>query len=255
MKRFALLGLVLVLAGFGGMNNVQAEEKSLTEQEIAAKEADFFTSLETLDTSSDAKFAEQLEASEGDGGAAKCWFWCVRRRGILFPRYTYYTWYCPVYRVPLRIVTYAVPVAAPAAGTVITTPAPVSAEPAATSIVVKFQPSSGKVAKGAVIDGKVPADSPLVKLGLRSGDIITKVDGNPVNSMLDARRIRENSEIEFVRGEQIKVASKQLLQNEGSQSGSVKSASVDFGSLQAVQEREMSLYEYYDMQEKGSVMK
>ena len=81
------------------------------------------------------------------------------------------------------------------------------------------------------------------------------MDGNPVNSMLDARRIRENSEIEFVRGEQIKVASKQLLQNEGSQSGSVKSASVDFGSLQAVQEREMSLYEYYDMQEKGSVMK
>jgi len=209
MKRFALSAIVLAMAAFAGMN-AQADEKKMTEQEVAALEASLFASMETLDTSSDAKFAEQLEASEGNDGAAKCWFWCWRRRWVTYPHYYYQTWYCPTYYVPFRIVTYSVPVVRTVVTTpvvttpVVTTPVvttPVAQQPviqtatpatntvtttatatatATAGVVTKFLPTSQKVARGAVIDAKVPDNSPLAKIGLRAGDIITKVDGNPV---------------------------------------------------------------------------
>ena len=222
MKRFALSAIVLAMAAFAGMN-AQADEKKMTEQEVAALEASLFASMETLDTSSDAKFAEQLEASEGNDGAAKCWFWCWRRRWVTYPHYYYQTWYCPTYYVPFRIVTYSVPVVRTVVTTpvvttpvvttpVVTTPVvttPVAQQPviqtatpatntvtttatatatATAGVVTKFLPTSQKVARGAVIDAKVPDNSPLAKIGLRAGDIITKVDGNPVNAMIDIRR-------------------------------------------------------------------
>ncbi|MBE6427043.1 MAG: PDZ domain-containing protein [Planctomycetaceae bacterium] len=285
MKRFALSAIVLAMAAFAGMN-AQADEKKMTEQEVAALEASLFASMETLDTSSDAKFAEQLEASEGNDGAAKCWFWCWRRRWVTYPHYYYQTWYCPTYYVPFRIVTYSVPVVRTVVTTpvvttpVVTTPVvttPVAQQPviqtatpatntvtttatatatATAGVVTKFLPTSQKVARGAVIDAKVPDNSPLAKIGLRAGDIITKVDGNPVNAMIDIRRITPDSTIEFVRGSQIKVAGKQILQNGTAQNmNGAKSADVTVSQLQSLQETEMTLYEYYDNMEKETTMK
>ena len=285
MKRFALSAIVLAMAAFAGMN-AQADEKKMTEQEVAALEASLFASMETLDTSSDAKFAEQLEASEGNDGAAKCWFWCWRRRWVTYPHYYYQTWYCPTYYVPFRIVTYSVPVVRTVVTTpvvttpVVTTPVvttPVAQQPviqtatpatntvtttatatatATAGVVTKFLPTSQKVARGAVIDAKVPDNSPLAKIGLRAGDIITKVDGNPVNAMIDIRRITPDSTIEFVRGSQIKVAGKQILQNGTAQNmNGAKSADVTVSQLQSLQEAEMTLYEYYDNMEKETTMK
>ena len=305
MKRFALSAIVLAMAAFAGMN-AQADEKKMTEQEVAALEASLFASMETLDTSSDAKFAEQLEASEGNDGAAKCWFWCWRRRWVTYPHYYYQTWYCPTYYVPFRIVTYSVPVVRTVVTTpvvttpvvttpvvttpvvttpvvttpVVTTPVvttPVAQQPviqtatpatntvtttatatatATAGVVTKFLPTSQKVARGAVIDAKVPDNSPLAKIGLRAGDIITKVDGNPVNAMIDIRRITPDSTIEFVRGSQIKVAGKQILQNGTAQNmNGAKSADVTVSQLQSLQETEMTLNENYDNKEKEKTMK
>lgn len=286
MKRTVMMGLVLAMAGFAGANANANETKindsnepQMTEQELASLEASLFASMETLDTSSDAKFAEQLQASEGNDGNAKCWFWCWRRRWVAYPRYYYQTWYCPTYYVPLRIVTYAVPVVRPVVvNPVVTTPVvttPAVATPtvqtaptmtvtnatatatatATASVIAKFLPKSDKVAKGAVIDGTVPDHSPLKQFGIRSGDIITKVDGNPINSMLDVRRITKDSSIEFISGKQIKVAGKPILQNGGAMSSGAKSADVTVDQIKALQETEMSLYDYYDNLEKKSTMK
>lgn len=282
MKRIAIMSLALVFAAFAGF--CYAEEE-ITEEQIAALEASLFSDLETMDTSSSAKFAEQLEAGSGNDGTAKCWFRC-RRRPVRFryPAYQYYTWYCPVYFVPLRIVTYSVPVyrvapakptapgkpltpapAAPAApeqdltpvqepvkqrvtSTVITTEQEtVSSE--ATSILTKFAATSGRVSKGAVIDGEVPSNSPLRRMGLRSGDIITSVDGNPVNTIADIKRIKSNSRITYVRGDKIKVSGKLILEgnvaNAPASNGS-KSVAVSIDSIKSLQDSNISLYEYYD---------
>lgn len=278
MKRIAMMSLVLAFTAFWGFCN--AEEK-VTEQQIAALEASLFSNLETMDPSDGAKFAQELEAQAGNDGSAKCWFWCWRRPvRYYYPCYYYYSWYCPVYYVPLRIVTYSVPVVTTRVVTpVVTTPvvaAPevqtvqtqtVQAQASATtiassgettasasaSIVTKFLPSSGRVSKGAVIDGSVPANSPLRKMGLRSGDIITSVDGNPVNSLLDARRIKADSNITYVRGNQIKVAGKPILQGNASNAqpnNGSKSIDLTIDSIKNLQESEMSLYEYYDNLEK-----
>ena len=246
----------------------------MTEQQVAAMEADLFSNLETMSTSDDAKFAKELENLSGNDGAAKCWFWCWRRAyWSYYPSYYYYSWYCPVYYVPLRIVTYSIPVvqvtttpvqpqvvtaqSAPTAATASATAVAGDTSATATaSVVTKFLPSSGAVAKGAIVDGKVPENSPLAKLGLRSGDIITKVDGNPVTSLVDARRIKENSNVTYVRGDKIKVAGKPILQKASnevatSNNGS-KSADFDANNIKNFQKTEMSLYEYYDSLEKAS---
>lgn len=282
MKRFALLSFVMILASFAGVN-VNAEE-AMTEQEVAAMEASLFANFDTMDSSSDAKFAQELESLSGNDGAAKCWFWCWRRPvRFVYPTYYYYTWYCPVYYVPLRIVTYSIPVirpvpvvqtvqteagaasatAAAAAATATATATATAGDATATAsasanagVVTKFLPSSGRVSKGAVIDAKVPQNSPLFKMGLRSGDIITSVDGTPVQSMLDARRIKANSSVTYVRGDQIKVAGKPILQNSSAQvaqaESGAKTADLSLESVKSMQASEMSLYEYYDSQEKAA---
>ncbi|MDO4573929.1 MAG: PDZ domain-containing protein [Planctomycetia bacterium] len=271
MKRIAVFSLAVVFAAVVGV--CSAEEK-VTAEQVAALEASLFANLETMDTSSDAKFAQELEASEGNDGAAKCWFWCWRRPvRYYYPCYYYYTWYCPVYYVPLRIVTYSVPVVTVQPVQTVQTQVVTPTQPAQTqasatavastgdatatataSVVTKFLPSSGRVAKGAVIDATVPATSPLFKMGLRSGDIITTVDGNAVNSLLDARRIKADSNITYVRGNQIKVAGKPILQGNSKSvqvSDGSKSNDVTVDSIKEIQKSEMSLYEYYDSLEKA----
>ncbi|MDO4627778.1 MAG: PDZ domain-containing protein, partial [Planctomycetia bacterium] len=117
-------------------------------------------------------------------------------------------------------------------------------------VVTKFAKSSGQVSKGAVIDQQVPTTSPLYRMGLRSGDIITKVDGNPVSQLVDIRRIKENSTIEYVRGNQIKVAGKPILQSATSDVAKfytgAPAVEFDTKGIVEVQQTEMTLYEYYD---------
>ncbi|MDO4551743.1 MAG: PDZ domain-containing protein [Planctomycetia bacterium] len=265
MKRFMLLSFVSVMALFAG-NDGYAQQGVISEKDVAAIEATLFATLDTLDTSDDAKFAKELEKISGDDGEAKCWFWCWRRpRWVVYPSYYYYTWYSPVYYVPFRIVTYSVPVIrtvpvvqnVPATGAASATATATVGDVTATAtanVVTKFLPSSGRVSKGAVIDSKVPQNSPLFKMGLRSGDIITSVDGTPVQSMIDVRRIKADSKITYVRGNQIKVAGKPILQRTSGEVAQAdtasKTADVSLDNIKSLQTTEQSLYEYYDNLEK-----
>lgn len=265
MKRF--MGMVSVLAVALLFSTCGWAEEKMSEADVAAMEAGLFTNLDSMDTSDSAKFAQNLEQLSGNDGEAKCWFWCWRRPVWFYrPVYYYYSWYCPVYYVPLRIVTYTVPVVTttPVVTTpVATAPTQVVANQTATatatatasaSVIAK---SSGQVAKGAVIDRAVPAHSPLAKMGLRAGDIITSVDGNPVNSIVDVRRINANSNITYVRGNIVKVAGKPLLQNTTASVAKAfegtNEAPCNTDQIKATQNSTMSLYEYYDSLETTTI--
>lgn len=264
MKRAFLKSLlfwgILILCGIG---NLEAAEKIYTEKEAGQIESQLFMKVDSSIISDNAKLAEFLI---GDGDTqAKCWFWGWR--SYYTPCYYYYDWYCDWYYVPLRIVYYTVPVrpvvtVTPAVTTtavsnIVTTPAAVTTASAVTTTsTVAAEPmtfiakSSNQMARGAVIDSKVPSNSPLFKMGLRSGDVITKINGKPVNSMIDVRRMNKNSQVVFIRGNQIKVADRQPLTKVSSDLGkslmTLNAKDINLNVLKKAQNRTMSLYEYYD---------
>ena len=233
-KALFVLTSILFVVCVTAQSVFSQEARKMTEQELAALDSEYFVSMDRMDTSSNAKFSEALIREDGNDPDAKCWFRGYRG---YYPSYYYYSWYCPVYVVPLRLVVYTVPV------TVIST----------TTIFFK---SSGRTATGAVIDKQVPSNSPLLKMGLRSGDIITSVDGNPVHSLLDVRRIKSTSNVTYVRGNKIKVAGKPLLQRVTDSSAKnyegLDQKAIDLGAIKSLQKSEMSLYDYYDQQEKAA---
>ncbi len=119
--------------------------------------------------------------------------------------------------------------------------------------------SSGRAARGALIDKPVPANSPLAKLGLRTGDILTHIDGRPINSIYDLRQARTNSQVTFVRGNEILVSKRPMLQTatnavtksfDGSEENMIPVSTLKF-----LQTKSMSLYEYYDFMARREAMK
>lgn len=261
LKSMLIAGL-LTLCGSGSL---MAAESKFSEDQAKKIESSLFMEAEESVVSDSAKALNFL--SSDNDPQAKCWFsgW----RSYYYPcSYYYYNWYCDWYYVPFRIVYYSVPVqpvvaVTPAVTTAyvnytytwptaITTTAAVTATTqtvasTATTIIAK---SSKSLASGAVIDKKVPSNSPLFKMGLRAGDIIAKIDGKPVNSMIDVRRMTKNSQVVFVRGNQIKVAGRQLLartNNGMAKSNGMNANNIDLDVLKKAQSnKEMSLYEYYD---------
>ena len=49
------------------------------------------------------------------------------------------------------------------------------------------------------IEKNPEAGTPLSKLGVRAGDIITKIDGRDIKSAADLDRVTENSDLKFLR--------------------------------------------------------
>lgn len=261
-----LIAGLLTLCGAGSL---MAADNKATNAEAEKLESQLFIIADEGVVSDGAKVATLL-ASDNDP-QAKCWF---RGWGSYYYPYTYYyyDWYCSWYYVPFQIVYYTVPVqpvvtVTPAVTTttvsnVVTTPAAVTTtasvtettETIAASETTIIAKSSNQHAQGAVISKKVPANSPLFKMGLRAGDIIAKIDGKPVNSMIDVRRMTKNSKVVFIRGNQIKVASQQLLTKTNNSmaksSGGMNANQINLDVLKKVQGKEMSLYEYYDSLEK-----
>lgn len=218
---------------------------------VAAQDSDLFIQLNQLDQSSDAKFSESLIAADNDqSGDAKCFYWYTTYpcAYTYVPTYYYYTYYCPVYYVNFRLVTYTVPV--------IETPV-VTTTSCVTTTYTTYYKATGKTRTGAVIDSKIPGNSPLAKLGLRSGDIVTSVDGRPVTSISDVKAATTKSKLTFYRGGKIKVASKGILQNGTSASRSVASKGAETECAIAANalrnQGEMSMYEYYDRIEAANV--
>lgn len=255
---------VLALCGAGSL---MAAENKFNENEAKTIESQLFIEADESIASDNAKLSEIL-LSDNDS-QSKCWFWGWR--SWYTPcYYYYYDWYCDWYYVPVRLVYYTVPVrpvvtVTPAVTTstvtysysnptsITTTAAVTETETVASTSTTIIAKSSNKLARGVVIDKKVPVTSPLHKMGLRAGDVIAKIDGKPVTSMIDVRRMTKNSKVVFVRGDQIKVAGRQPLTKTkttlGKSSG-MNSNDIDLEALKKAQTKTMSLYEYYDSLEK-----
>ena len=52
---------------------------------------------------------------------------------------------------------------------------------------------------GLLIEKSPKSDSALAKLGIRAGDIITKIDGRAVNKSSDLENVTESSDLQFLR--------------------------------------------------------
>ncbi len=271
MKKSLIFAAACLFAavGFGNAFQAQADEpKAMNEKELTSLESKLFVTLDASGASDDAKAAQTLidEGETSEGGDAKCWWWCCRPRYYYYPTYYYYSWYCPCYYVPVRLVTYTVPVTytativSPTVAAVnrtvsSTSTSTTTSETSVSSTGWEFK-ASGAVAKGAVINGTVPEKSPLKKMGLRSGDIIVKVDGNKVDSLADVQRATANSKIVYIRGNQIKTGGKQILQKVNDDV-TVKAFAekVSAEQLEKVGQGGQTLYEYYDALEKDTVVK
>lgn len=240
---FAFAVACMIAACGAGSANAQELAKNATPAQIAAFEAENFLSFDDMNADGPAKFAQKVidATDEGaEGSDAKCWFWGWRYYS--YPTYYYYTWYCPCYYVPLRLVTYTVPT--------VTVSTNVN-----TVVVAK---SSGKTACGAVVDQTVPANSPLAAMGIKAGDVITHVDGRPVKSNVDLRRITANSKLKFIPGDQISVSKKQInhVPNESEakaiESGAKGLTALNIGEKSIGENETVTLYEYYEALEKNA---
>ncbi len=251
MKKFLAMCAVCLAATFAtGALNAQ-EPKAMSEQDAqaaAAAEAEVFSQYETLDVESDDAIAKSLN---GGTESKCCWFWYWRPvRYYYYPAYYYYyTWYCPVYYVNLRLVSYTVDVPTATVATASTTTSSSTTTTETSVEVVKTKSGQTAIAKGAVIDGKVKANSILAKKGLRSGDVITKIDGRPINSMNDVKNIKANSRITYVPGDKVKIAKKAVLQKKTDEVAKsydgFKTQPVKLNDVKAA-EPGMTLYDYYN---------
>ena len=260
-KNFFAFAAACMIAALGaGAAQAQDLDKNATQDEIAAFEAENFVDFNALDSSSDAKFSASLVAANDEGAKnedAKCWFWGWRYY-TYYPSYYYYSWYCPCHFVNYRLVYYTVPTTVvtttpTVSQTTITTSGPtvanVTATSASSATAVAIAKSTGQTACGGVID-EIRANSPLAKLGLKVGDVVTSVDGVQVKSMSDLRKIKENSKLTFIPGSQISVSKKAV--NHTPNATEAKSLSQEaplsvsahqkaFGDKETI-----SLYEYYE---------
>jgi len=96
-------------------------------------------------------------------------------------------------------------------------------------------------------------------MGLRSGDIIVKIDGVKVDSLADVQRANANSKIVYIRGNQIKTGGKQILQKANDEvtvkSFPEKVSAEQLEEIKNAGDAEKTLYEYYDSLEKDAVVK
>ena len=150
--------------------------KSLTQ---SFNESDIFTTVDNEDG---------FEKSFANDGYVKCYRWYYRPiirpvryvwRPVYYrPVYTYYRYYARPYAVNFTWTT------------IVTT-------------TVYKSPSD---TNGAMLDSDPAPNSPLARQGLRKGDIVTHVDGQPLRSLQDLNRATANSKLTIKKGNQIRYA-------------------------------------------------
>jgi len=159
-----------------------AEEqvKSLSQ---AFSEGDIFTTVD--DENGFAK-------SFSDDGYAKCYFWYYR------PTYRTYTWRPTYYRPVYTYYRYYV--------------RPFAVRFAWTTICTTTVYKSASDTNGAMLEADPAPGSPLAQQGLRKGDIITHIDGQPLKNLQDLSRATADSKLTVQKGSQTKFAGN-LLKN------------------------------------------
>ena len=192
--------------------------KSLTQ---SFNETDYFTTVDAEDG-----FAKSFV----DDGFAKCYRWYYRP--ILRPfvwRPVYYRPYYTYYRYYVR------PYATHFSWTTITT-----------TTVYK----SASDTNGAMLDSDPTPGSVLARQGLRKGDIITHVDGQPLRNLQDLSRATANSRLTVKKGSETKFAGNLLKSaDENLMKGFEGMQEVEAGTLMSnaqIRTANYDMYKYFD---------
>ena len=201
-------------------------------------EANLFTDLgqainveSTLDKALDAQLTTVIDGDACEEDAIKC---CWIGYNCYYPtyyHYHYYGWYCPVYYCNFRIVYYTAPYTYY-----------VMSDSGEESVV-----KARRRATGAVVSDDVKPNSPLYKAGIRKGDLITTIDGAPVNGVSDLKKLTRNSRVKYVKGNKVQISE---IQVSGGRSNFSKSGDFEFDGgerpTDGVAGAGKSLYEYFD---------
>ena len=193
--------------------------KSLTD---SFNESDFFTTVDDEDG-----FEKRFVV--GVYPRVYCWYYrpvvvrpVVWRPVYYRPVYTYYRYWVPVYRTHFTWTTIA------------------------TTTVYK----SASDTNGAMLDSDPAPNTPLARQGLRKGDIITHVDGQPLRSLQDMNRVTANSRLTVQKGNETKFAGNLLKNADDNLMKSFEGMQeVEAGTLMSnaeVRNADLDMYKYFD---------
>ena len=112
-----------------------------------------------------------------------------------------------------------------------------------------FYKSAGDV-NGAMLDSDPAPNSPLARQGLRKGDIITHVDGQPLRNLQDLNQATANSRLTVTKGNQTRFAGNLLKSADENLMKSFEGLQeVEAGTLMTnaqIREAEYDMYKFYD---------
>jgi len=112
-----------------------------------------------------------------------------------------------------------------------------------------FYKSAGDT-NGAMLDSDPAPNSPLARQGLRKGDIITHVDGQPLRSLQDLNRATANSRLTVQKGDQTRFAGNLLKSaDENLMKGFEGLQEVEAGTLMTnaqISEGNFDMYKYFE---------
>lgn len=158
-------------------------EDLVKSQAQAFSEGDVFYNV---DNDADSYKALAFSSSDADG-TVKCWRWYYR------PTYRYYTWRPTYYRTYYTYYRYYY-------------------RPSTTYFtwstirIYKALSKSSDSQEGAMLDSDPAPGSTLAAQGLRKGDIITAIDGQPLKNLSDMNRVTANSRLTVHKGNAVKFA-------------------------------------------------
>ena len=182
MKKF-IIALTLGTCCFFGTNVATFAQHGAQEELVKSltqsfNESDYFTTVDDEDG---------FVKSFANNGYAKCYRWYYRPvvrpvnvwRPVYYrPVYTYYRYYCRPYAVHFSWTTVT------------------------RTTVYK----SASDTNGAMLDSDPAPGSVLARQGLRKGDIITHVDGQPLRNLQDLNRATANSRLTVQKGSETQFA-------------------------------------------------
>ena len=119
-----------------------------------------------------------------------------------------------------------------------------------TTVTTTTEYKSASDTNGAMLDSDPAPNSPLARQGLRKGDIITHVDGQPLRSLQDLSRATANSRLTIQKGSEAKFAGNLLKSADDNLMKSFDGLQeVEAGSLMSnkqVREADIDMYKFFE---------
>lgn len=210
------------------LNPAQAQpgsaEATVKSQTQSFSEGDVFFNVD-----SDADYKSAAFTAADPDGAVKCWRWYYRpiyrhyywRPAYYRPYYCYYRYWCSPFYAHFTWSTITV--------------------------------YKGGEGQGAMLDTDPTPNSPLAAKGLRKGDIVTAVDGQPLRNLNDLSRATASSELTVHKGDTVKFAGNLLKNADNEYMKSFDGLQeVESGTLLAKSEIRSGNYTMYQLYEKNA---